>query len=482
VVDSTRDEPRAAGELDRVLAAARGITSELRPEALTSRVVCAALELSSAQRAVLVPFGPHGAEPPVEARASTEGDPHVVRADVPLDARDDLAVSLVRWVAETRGAIVLDHAATEGPFRSDPYVLRARPRSLLGVPLAHDGRLVGVLYLENNLTAGAFSRATCATLEIVAGHAAVALENARAHDELARKATAQSEELARSQADLASALARVKDAQKRLLVQEKLATLGGLTAGIAHEIKNPLNFINNFAESSVGLADELREELGALRGEVDPDAIANLADLLSEIRGNAGKINEHGRRADDIVRSMLEHSRGGSATARAVDLNALLKEYVKLAYQGFRSHESGFNVTIEASYATELPPIRIVPEDMGRVFLNLVNNACYAVHAKKKALGRGFTPTLRVTTRDLGHAVQVRIRDNGTGIPREVRDRIYQPFFTTKPTGDGTGLGLSISADIVAAQGGTMEVETEEGEFTEFIVTLPKRAGGPSGT
>jgi predicted ATPase/signal transduction histidine kinase len=467
----------ASGELAGILRSAREIAGELRLPELGALLLRTALELSAAERAVLVPFGPAGVEPLVEARASADTEARIIRAGVPLDARDDLAVSLVRWVAETRDGIVLEHAAAEGPFRSDPYVLRARPRSLLGLPLVHRERLVGVLYLENNLAAGAFPRATCASLEIIAAHAAVALDNARAHGELAARTAAQNEDLARSHADLASALLRVKDAQKRLLVQEKLATLGGLTAGIAHEIKNPLNFINNFAESSVGIADELREELVALRSQVEAQDLAICDELLAELRGNAGKINEHGRRADEIVRSMLEHSRVGNATARAVDLNALLREYVKLAYQGFRSHESGFNVAIDASYAQELPPMSIVPQDMARVFLNLVNNACYAVHAKKKLVGRGFAPALRVSTRDLGHAVQIRIRDNGTGIPRDVKERIFQPFFTTKPTGDGTGLGLSISADIVATQGGTLEVETEEGEFTEFIVTLPTSGG-----
>ena len=320
-----------------------------------------------------------------------------------------------------------------------------------------------------------FTPERCAVVEFLAAQAAISLENAGIHAALVRRVRAQEAELGRSHADHRGALLRVTDAQKRLLVQEKLATLGGLTAGIAHEIKNPLNFINNFAESSVSIADELSEELSAQRSRLDADARATLEELLGELRGNAAKIHEHGKRADDIVRSMLEHSRGGSATARAVDLNALLKEYVTLAYQGFRSQDSSFNTSIEASYAQGLAPMSLVPQDVGRVFLNLVNNACYAVHAKKKALGRAFAPVLRVSTRDLGHAVQIRIRDNGTGIPAEVRDRIYQPFFTTKPTGDGTGLGLSISHDIVHGTGGTLEVETEEGQFTEFIITLPRK-------
>jgi len=344
------------------------------------------------------------------------------------------------------------------------------------LPLLSRDRLLGVLYLENNLVAGAFTPERRAALEILAAQAGIALENARVHGALERRARAQEEDLGRSRADLSDSLLAVKDAHKRLLVQEKLATLGGLTAGVAHEIKNPLNFINNFAESSVGIADELSEELRAQRAQLDPAAAQNLDELLGELRGNAGKIHEHGRRAEEIVRSMLEHSRSGNAAPRAADLNALLKEYVVLAYQGFRAQDPSFNTAIEHSYAQGLAPMSVVPQDLGRVFLNLVNNACYAVYAKKKALGRSFSPVLRISTRDLGHAVQIRIRDNGTGIPASVRERIYEPFFTTKPTGDGTGLGLSISNDIVHERGGTLEVESEDGQFTEFIITLPRKA------
>jgi signal transduction histidine kinase len=436
-----------------------------------------ALAMTGAGRAVLV-LGE--GETLVEALRSEGGPAFQAPRAASIHDHEDLPRSIVRHVARTGEGVILEHAAAEGPFRSDPYVLHTRTRSVLCVPLrrstGHDGApSTGALYLEDNAAAGAFSPEVHAELGILATQAAVSLENAGAHEAIVQKARAQEGELGQTHADLAGALLRVKDAQKRLLVQEKLATLGGLTAGIAHEIKNPLNFINNFAESSVSIADELSEVLGAQRNAIDPEVRAVLEELLGELRGNAAKIHEHGRRADDIVRSMLEHSRGGSVTSRAVDVNALLKEYVTLAYQGFRSQDPTFNTSIEPSYAQGLAPLSLVPQDMGRVFLNLVNNACYAVHAKKRALGRAFSPLLKIATRDLGHAVQIRIRDNGTGIPAAVRERIFQPFFTTKPTGDGTGLGLSISHDIVQERGGTLEVETEEGAFTEFVITLPKQ-------
>ncbi len=459
-------------DLAAVIHAAQEIAGERGTGELLRRFLTSALEIAGAQRGVLALRGDE--EVVVEAHLEG-GSTRVAQSPGSFEDRGDLPLSIVRHVEQRRETVALEHAAAGGPFRSDPYVVRARPRSVLCLPLLRRERLLGVLYLENNLISGAFPRELAAALELLAGQAAVALEGARVHDALTRRVHHQEEELARSNADLSGALLRVKDAQKRLLVQEKLATLGGLTAGIAHEIKNPLNFINNFAESSVGIADELLEELHTQRGRLDPDATATLEELLGELRGNAAKINEHGRRADDIVRSMLEHSRGGSATPRPVDLNALLKEYVNLAYQGFRSQDSSFNTSIEASYAPGLAPLLVVPQDLGRVFLNLVNNACYAVHLKKKAQGRQFAPLLRISTRELGHAVEIRIHDNGTGIPAEVREKIFNPFFTTKPTGDGTGLGLSISRDIVAGTGGTLEVETGEGQFTEFVITLPRK-------
>ncbi len=268
---------------------------------------------------------------------------------------------------------------------------------------------------------------------------------------------------------------RLKATQEQLLVQEKLASLGALTAGIAHEIKNPLNFVNNFADLSVELMDELREEVDKLKAGTPPD-IENIDALLDDLTGNAKKINEHGKRADGIVRSMLLHSRGQTGERQATDINAMLDEYVNLTYHGMRAQDSSFNVTIERELASDAGMVEAIPQDLSRVFLNLLNNACYAVNERAKKNGAGFVPTLRVKSVNLGDAVEIRIRDNGMGIPADVREKIFNPFFTTKPTGQGTGLGLSISHDIVVQQhGGQLEVETEPGEFTEFIVRLPRQ-------
>jgi two-component system, NtrC family, sensor kinase len=274
-----------------------------------------------------------------------------------------------------------------------------------------------------------------------------------------------------------AALGELQAAQANLVHAEKMASLGQLTAGIAHEIKNPLNFVNNFAHLSVELLDELKETAAPALEKLDRDKRAEIDDTIQMLTGNLGKIAEHGRRADGIVRSMLLHSRGGSGEWQSVDLNGLIEETLNLAYHGARAQDQSFNITMERDLDPKLAPIEVVPQDITRVFLNLFGNGFYA--AAKKIREAGDRPVLKVMTRDLGNEVEIRVRDNGTGIAPESRDRLFQPFFTTKPTGEGTGLGLSISYDIVTQQhGGTIGVDSELGAFTEFTVRLPRRTHG----
>jgi PAS domain S-box-containing protein len=273
-----------------------------------------------------------------------------------------------------------------------------------------------------------------------------------------------------------AALDKLKAMQANLIQSEKMASLGQLTAGIAHEIKNPLNFVNNFAVLSIELLDELKEVAGPALATLDQDRRAETDETIGLLTANLDKIAEHGKRADGIVRSMLSHSRGGSGDWQAADINALVEEALNLAYHGARAQDKDFNVTLERDFDTAGKPIEVVPQDVTRVFLNLFGNGFYAT--SKRRLGSkeaGFRPVLKVSTRDLGDAVEVKVRDNGIGIPTELRDKLFQPFFTTKPTGEGTGLGLSISYDIVTQQhGGTIAVESEPGAFTEFTVRLPR--------
>jgi PAS domain S-box-containing protein len=273
-----------------------------------------------------------------------------------------------------------------------------------------------------------------------------------------------------------AALRDLKAAQANLIQAEKMASLGQLTAGIAHEITNPLNFVNNFASLSVELLDELKETTAPALATLDEAKRADADETIETLSGNLQKIAEHGKRADNIVKSMLEHSRGVSGELRAVDLNGVIEDALNLAYHGARAQDQGFNITLERDYASTLKPIELAPQEMTRVFLNLFGNGFYAATKRARENGDGsFRPSLTVATREDGDVVEVRVRDNGTGIPREIKDKLFQPFFTTKPTGEGTGLGLSISYDIVTQQhGGTITVESEPGAYTEFTIRLPR--------
>ncbi|MGE5713944.1 MAG: sensor histidine kinase, partial [Betaproteobacteria bacterium] len=283
------------------------------------------------------------------------------------------------------------------------------------------------------------------------------------------------EEQIRAARDAAEAALRdLQTAQASLLHAQKMAALGQLTAGIAHEIKNPLNFVNNFAGLSVELLDELKEAAAPAIGALDAGNRAEIDEIIEMLTGNLEKIAEHGRRADGIVKSMLAHSRGVSSDWQSADVNALVEEALNLAYHGARAQDQSFNITMERDLDGSLAPIDVVPQDVTRVFLNLIGNGFYAANKRKREPDAAFRPILQMATRDLGDAVEIRVRDNGIGIPPEHRERLFQPFFTTKP-GEGTGLGLSISYDIITQQhGGTITVDSEIGAFTEFTVRLPR--------
>ena len=284
-------------------------------------------------------------------------------------------------------------------------------------------------------------------------------------DELQQK----SDVLAQANTALTEAIHNLQNTQSQLVLTEKMAALGELTAGIAHEIQNPLNFVNNFSEVCIELVEELKEALS------QPDTAANSLNtegLLRDLSQSMQKIHYHGKRADSIVRGMLEHARTSTGERQPTDLNALSDEYLRLAYHGLRAKNKEFNAELVTNFDPNLGLIDVVPQDMGRVLLNLFNNAFYAVREKQKTANQGYPPTVIVTTRRLTTYTEIRVRDNGTGMPDEVKEKIFQPFFTTKPAGQGTGLGLSLSYDIISAQGGTMAVETQKGEGTEFIIKL----------
>ena len=380
-----------------------------------------------------------------------------------------------RPIVPGRGT-VLGRAVTEGrpvqvrDVTGDPeYTLTEGQklggfRTVLGVPLMREGTPIGVIMLTRN-TVRPFADKQIELASTFADQAAIAIENVR----LFKSVEARTRELAAS-------LEELRTAQDRLVQTEKLASLGQLTAGIAHEIKNPLNFVNNFSAISVELIDELREALAG--ANLDTKLRAQISEIADMLQGNLDKVVQHGKRADSIVKNMLLHSRQGSQEHRPVDINALVEESLNLAYHGARAEKQGFNITLERSLDPTAGEVDLFPQEITRVLLNLISNGFYAATKRKsEANGGNYEPTLAAATKNLGDSVEIRIRDNGTGIPPEVKEKMFNPFFTTKPVGEGTGLGLSISHDIIVKQhGGSIEVDTQLGEFTEFRIVLPRRA------
>jgi two-component system, NtrC family, sensor kinase len=347
-------------------------------------------------------------------------------------------------------------------------ISRARGfRSMLFTPLMNDGMSIGFIAVTR-VEPGSFADHHVQLLRTFADQAVIAIENVRLFNEVQERTR-----------ELAASLDELRAAQDRLVQTEKLASLGQLTAGIAHEIKNPLNFVNNFAALSAELTDELNEALAP--AALDDKTREEVDEITHMLKGNLEKVVQHGKRADSIVKNMLLHSREGSGEHRPADINAIVEESLNLAYHGARSEKSGFNITLQRDLDPNAGMVDLFPQEITRVLLNLISNGFYAATKRKETVEAGFEPTLSATTKSLGNKVEIRIRDNGTGIPSDVREKMFNPFFTTKPAGEGTGLGLSMSHDIVVKQhGGRIEVETEPGSFTEFIVTLPRKLAAPA--
>ncbi len=376
------------------------------------------------------------------------------------------------------GRVLLDGTTVQlADVLADPEYTFAGPqqkagyRTFLGVPLLREENPIGVLVLTRK-TVNPFTDKQVEIVKTFADQAVIAMENARLFEEV----QARTRELSRS-------LEELRTAQNRLVQTEKLASLGQLTAGIAHEIKNPLNFVNNFSAVSGELVDELRQALDG--ASLDEKIRAEINELTDMLRGNLDKVVQHGKRADSIVKNMLLHSRQGSGEHRPADVNAIVEESLNLAYHGARAERQGFNITLEKSLDPAAGEVDLFPQEITRVLLNLISNGFYAATKRKaQADGAGYEPKLSAATKDLGDSVEIRIRDNGIGIPPEVRDRMFNPFFTTKPAGEGTGLGLSLSYDIVVKQhAGSIDVDTKPGEYTEFRIVLPRAAAslGTSG-
>lgn len=319
--------------------------------------------------------------------------------------------------------------------------------SLIYLPLMSKGEKLGVITVQS-FQQHAYSDYHLYMLRNIAIYTAIALENAASYTKLNQS------------------LKNLKETQKQLVQSEKMASLGELTAGIAHEIQNPLNFVNNFSEVNAELIAEMVED-------IDKGDYADVKELANDILGNEQKIKHHGKRADGIVKAMLQHSRRSTGQKEPVDINSLCDEYLRLSYHGLRAKDKSFNAEFKIEPDESIGKINVIPQDMGRVLLNLFNNAFYAIKQKKTELADGYRPEVDVSTKKNEDSVIITVRDNGLGIPKSLLEKVFQPFFTTKPAGEGTGLGLSLSYDIIKAHGGTMKVESNEGEGTQFAIRLP---------
>ncbi|MDY7226671.1 trifunctional serine/threonine-protein kinase/ATP-binding protein/sensor histidine kinase [Hyalangium rubrum] len=458
-------------DLATVMKAAQVLSGEIVLGRLMERIVRIGMENAGARRGILI-LEREG-RLLVEATVSLDADTVQVQQSLPLERSSDVPRSIIQFVQRTGKTVVLDDALNAPAFRSDPDVVSRRVRSVLCLAVGQAWRR-GILYLENSLTLGAFSPERTHTLQLLATQAAISLENAVLYETLEQRVKARTRELTEKNETLAATLHALRETQDQLITQSRLAALGSLTAGIAHEIRNPLNFIHNFSEHTMELCDELVSELPRLSPRLEPAQAESLQELGEGMKTSLAKVVEHGDRASRIIGSMLQHARGISSERTETDINLLLRESASLAIQAARAGDPTFSVQLQLELDESLGHLKVSQQEMGQVLLNLLNNACFAVNAKRKArAGQEYAPEILLKSRGLGNSVELRIRDNGTGIPVAVQDRIFEPFFTTKSAGEGTGLGLSLSRQIIE-QGnkGTLRFETQEGEYTEFILTL----------
>ena len=456
----TDDLGRSVGELRALGEVSQAVNSTLDLETVLDTIVAKAVQLSNTDAGAIYVYGEQDSE--FHLRATYGMAQEVI--DALSHARISVSEQNVNQMLTQRQPVQVADLSQGLRSPVDDIILSAGYRARLVAPLFRGDDIVGMLVVRRRAP-GMFAPSTVDLMKTFAAQSAVTIHNARLYESV----EARTRELAASLHDL-------RTAQDRLIQTEKLASLGQLTAGIAHEIKNPLNFVNNFSSVSVELIDELQGTLRTIA--VDDKTRTDVTELSDMLRGNLEKVVQHGKRADSIVKNMLLHSRQGSGEHQPVDINALVEESLNLAYHGARAEKQGFNITLQRSLDPAAGQIDLFPQEITRVLLNLIANGFYAATKRKAETRSGdHEPMLSASTKNLGDSVEIRIRDNGAGIPPEVRDKMFNPFFTTKPAGEGTGLGLSLSYDIIVKQhAGFIELDTRPGEFTEFRIVLPRGA------
>ena len=453
----TRELAQSVEELRALGEVTQAVNSTVDLETVLTTIVAKATQLSNTEAGAIYVFDDANREFRLRA---TYGLDDTVAAEL-RKRRIRFGEGAISDAVERRMPIQIPDVQDDPSVTLD-IIVRAGFRALLIVPLLSTDRIVGALVVRRTQP-GEFPKSTVELLQTFAAQSVLAIQNARLFDNVETRTR-----------ELAASLEDLRTTQDRLVQTQKLASLGQLTAGIAHEIKNPLNFVNNFSGVSTELLDELRETLGKVKA--DANTLAEITELTDTLRDNLDKIVQHGKRADAIVKNMLLHSREGSGEHRPIDVNALVEESLNLAYHGARAEKQGFKINMERSFDPAAGEIDVFPQEITRALLNLISNGFYAATKRKEQDNSdGYEPTLAASTKNLGDRVAITIRDNGPGIPPEVREKMFNPFFTTKPAGEGTGLGLSITHDIIVKQhSGSIEVDTQPGEFTEIRIVLPR--------
>lgn len=483
-------------DLGTIMKAAQALSGEIVLSELLSKLMTILIENAGATRGSLLTqatFSSHQSENQwvISATGIVEGNDLSVLTNPQQPAEENISVPLIEnavpaaiinYVARTKETVVLNDASHEGIFKKDPYIQQNHPKSILCTPLLNQGQLTGIIYLENNLTTVAFTADRLTVLQMLSGQAAIAITNAKLYAEvnqLNQNLEQANQQLAAYSETLEQKVeertAELKTAQKQIVASEKLASLGALTAGVAHEIRNPLNFVTSLATLSEELTSEIAEQIDRQFQNLDSESLELINENLTYLKRNVSEINEQGQRANSIIQSMLMHARSEGSIRQKTDINALVAQALQLAYHSIRAKDKTFNLTLKTDYDQSIEELDVAFSDLSRALINIIDNACYASYIKQSKMTADFNPTVSVTTKNLGTAIEIRIRDNGIGIPKENQQKIFLPFFTTKPPGQGTGLGLSITHDIIVGQHrGNLEVQTETGNYTEFIITLPK--------